>query len=142
MATTKPLTIGKLARETGIKVVTIRYYEQIGLMPVAPRTDGNYRTYTEAHRRQLRFIRRCRDLGFTIDQIRAAPPLIGEDARLRRSGSHCGTAPSDRGRKTGGSQAAGRRTAAPQRLLSRERNHSRLPHHRSLIAVKHPFRPD
>ena len=39
------LTNGKLAGETGVKVVTIRYYEQIGLMPLAPRTDGNYRTY-------------------------------------------------------------------------------------------------
>ena len=69
MPSTK-LTIGKLARETGVKVVTIRYYEQIGLMPVAPRTEGNYRTYSLDHRRRLSFIRRCRDLGFTLDQIR------------------------------------------------------------------------
>ena len=69
MPSTK-LTIGNLARETGVKVVTIRYYEQIGLMPVAPRTDGNYRTYSLEHRRRLHFIRRCRDLGFTLDQIR------------------------------------------------------------------------
>jgi DNA-binding transcriptional MerR regulator len=81
MATTRPLTIGKLARETGIKVVTIRYYEQIRLMPVAPRTGGNYRTYTEVHRRQLRFIRRCRDLGFTIDQIRDLLRLSSEKTR-------------------------------------------------------------
>ena len=69
MPSTK-LTIGKLARETGVKIVTIRYYEQIGLMPVAPRTEGNYRTYSLDHRRRLSFIRRCRDLGFTLDQIR------------------------------------------------------------------------
>ena len=66
----KPLTIGKLARETGVKVVTIRYYEQIGLMPVPARTDRNYRTYSLEHRRRLHFIRRCRDLGFTLDQVR------------------------------------------------------------------------
>jgi len=78
MPSTKPLTIGKLARETGVKVVTIRYYEQIGLMPVTPRTDGNYRAYTLEHRRRLRFIRRCRDLGFTLDQIRDLLRLSSE----------------------------------------------------------------
>jgi len=78
MPSTKPLTIGKLARETGVKVVTIRYYEQIGLMPVTPRTDGNYRTYGLEHRRRLRFIRRCRDLGFTLDQIRDLLRLSSE----------------------------------------------------------------
>jgi DNA-binding transcriptional MerR regulator len=81
MASTKRLTIGKLARETGVKVVTIRYYEQIGLMPVAPRTDGNYRAYTLEHRRRLRFIRRCRDLGFTLDQIRDLLRLSSEKTR-------------------------------------------------------------
>jgi len=70
MASTIKLTIGKLAGETGVKVVTIRYYEQIGLMPVARRTDGNYRIYSSDHLRRLHFIRRCRDLGFTLDQIR------------------------------------------------------------------------
>ena len=78
MPPTKPLTIGKLARETGVKVVTIRYYEQIGLMPVARRTDGNYRTYSVEHRRRLHFIRRCRDLGFTLDQVRDLLRLSSE----------------------------------------------------------------
>lgn len=78
MASTKRFTIGKLAEETGVKVVTIRYYEQIGLMPVAPRTDGNYRTYSLEHRRRLHFIRRCRDLGFTLDQIRDLLRLSSE----------------------------------------------------------------
>src|SRR6266404_8017323 len=78
MLSTKPLTIGKLALETGVKVVTIRYYEQIGLMPVAPRTDGNYRTYSLEHRRRLHFIRRCRDLGFTLDQVRDLLRLSSE----------------------------------------------------------------
>jgi DNA-binding transcriptional MerR regulator len=50
--------------------VTVRYYEQIGLLPIPSRTAGNYRTYTNEHMRRLRFIRRCRDLGFTLDQIR------------------------------------------------------------------------
>jgi Cu(I)-responsive transcriptional regulator len=62
--------IGDLAKATGTKVVTVRYYEQIGLLPVPSRTAGNYRTYSNEHMRRLRFIRRCRDLGFTLDQIR------------------------------------------------------------------------
>jgi Cu(I)-responsive transcriptional regulator len=62
--------IGDLAKATGTKVVTVRYYERIGLLPVPSRTAGNYRTYSNEHMRRLRFIRRCRDLGFTLDQIR------------------------------------------------------------------------
>lgn len=64
------ISIGDLAKATGTKVVTVRYYEQIGLLPVPARTSGNYRTYSHEHMRRLRFIRRCRDLGFTLDQIR------------------------------------------------------------------------
>jgi Cu(I)-responsive transcriptional regulator len=64
------LGIGDLAKGTGTKVVTIRYYEQIGLLPLPSRTAGNYRTYRSEHMSRLRFIRRCRDLGFTLDQIR------------------------------------------------------------------------
>ncbi len=64
------ISIGDLAKGTGTKVVTVRYYEQIGLLPVPCRTAGNYRTYSNEHMRRLRFIRRCRDLGFTLDQIR------------------------------------------------------------------------
>jgi Cu(I)-responsive transcriptional regulator len=63
-------SIGDLAKGTGTKVVTVRYYEQIGLLPMPSRTAGNYRTYSNEHIRRLRFIRRCRDLGFTIAQIR------------------------------------------------------------------------
>jgi DNA-binding transcriptional MerR regulator len=64
------LSIGDLAKATGTKIVTVRYYEQIGLLPVPSRTEGNYRTYNHEHVRQLRFVRRCRDLGFTLDQVR------------------------------------------------------------------------
>jgi Cu(I)-responsive transcriptional regulator len=59
-----------LAKATGTKVVTIRYYEQIGILPEPARTEGNYRAYSHEHMRRLRFIRRCRDLGFTLDQVR------------------------------------------------------------------------
>src|SRR5690349_21564099 len=64
------LTIGALAKATGTKVVTIRYYEQVGLLPSPPRTSGNYRSYGHEHLDRLRFIRRCRELGFTLEQVR------------------------------------------------------------------------
>jgi Cu(I)-responsive transcriptional regulator len=75
------LSIGDLSRATGVKVVTIRYYERIGLMPVPPRTEGNYRAYRPEHVRWLRFIRRCRDLGFTLDQVRDLLRLSSEKTR-------------------------------------------------------------
>jgi DNA-binding transcriptional MerR regulator len=64
------LKIGDLARETDTKVVTIRYYEKIGLLPETERSAGNYRTYTSEVLDRLRFIRRCRTLGFSLDQVR------------------------------------------------------------------------
>jgi DNA-binding transcriptional MerR regulator len=66
----RPLSIGDLSKRAGVKVVTIRFYEQISLMPAPPRTAGNYRAYKLEHLRRLQFIRRCRDLGFTLDQVR------------------------------------------------------------------------
>jgi DNA-binding transcriptional MerR regulator len=66
----KPLKIGALARQTGTNAPTIRYYEEIGLLPSAGRQAGNQRVYGEADVRSLTFIRRCRDFGFSIDQVR------------------------------------------------------------------------
>ena len=62
--------IGDLAKETGVKIVTIRYYEQVGVLPAVRRTTGNYRAYGADHIRRLRFVRRCRNLGFSLDQVR------------------------------------------------------------------------
>jgi Cu(I)-responsive transcriptional regulator len=64
------LTIGHLARETGTKVETVRFYEKTGLLPAPARTEGNYRAYDRSHLNRLSFIRRSRDLGFSLDQIR------------------------------------------------------------------------
>jgi DNA-binding transcriptional MerR regulator len=64
-------SIGALAEATDTKVETVRYYERIGLLPEPGRTSGNYRAYTADHLARLSFIRRTRDLGFTLDQIRA-----------------------------------------------------------------------
>ncbi len=72
------LSIGELAKETSVKVVTIRYYEQIGLLPSPDRTNGNYRAYSQEHAYRLRFIRRCRDLGFPVEQVRDLLRLSSE----------------------------------------------------------------
>jgi len=63
-------TIGTLARESDCKVETIRYYEQIGLMPVPDRSVGGQRRYHHRHLDRLRFIRHSRELGFPLDAIR------------------------------------------------------------------------
>jgi Cu(I)-responsive transcriptional regulator len=63
-------SIGDLAKATDTKVETIRYYERIGLLPEPKRTAGNYRSYEAAHLGRLSFIRRARELGFSIDQVR------------------------------------------------------------------------
>lgn len=62
--------IGEVARRTGVKVPTIRYYEGIGLLPAPARTEGNRRVYDEADLRRLAFIRHARELGFEVDAIR------------------------------------------------------------------------
>jgi DNA-binding transcriptional MerR regulator len=64
------LPIGEVARRTGVKVPTIRYYEGIGLLPAPPRTVGNRRVYDDADLRRLAFIRHARELGFDVDAIR------------------------------------------------------------------------
>ena len=73
------MSIGDLAKETGVKVVTIRYYEQIGVLPAVKRTSSNYRNYGTGHIRRLRFVRRCRDLGFSLDQVRGLLRLSAEN---------------------------------------------------------------
>jgi DNA-binding transcriptional MerR regulator len=65
------LTIGTISRLCGVKVPTIRFYEQIGLLQRPARTEGNRRVYSDADARRLRFIRHARELGFDIDDIRA-----------------------------------------------------------------------
>jgi DNA-binding transcriptional MerR regulator len=71
------MTIGRLASETRCSVPTIRYYEEIGLLPRASRRFGGHRVYDDADLRRLTFIRRCRDFGFPIEQIREFVALAG-----------------------------------------------------------------
>jgi DNA-binding transcriptional MerR regulator len=65
----KRLTIGRLAREAGVGIDTVRFYERAGLMPAAPRTASGYRTYAAVDADRLRFIRRAKALGFSLDEI-------------------------------------------------------------------------
>lgn len=75
------LKIGELAKATGTKVETVRYYERIGLLPQAERTSVNYRSYTPAHLDQLNFIRHARRLGFDIADIRSLLDLADQPDR-------------------------------------------------------------
>lgn len=65
------LTIGALSRRTGVNIETIRYYERIRLLAKPPRTAGGHRSYAPEHVERLRFVRRARELGFGIENIRA-----------------------------------------------------------------------
>jgi Cd(II)/Pb(II)-responsive transcriptional regulator len=65
------LKIGNLAKRTECPVETIRFYEQEGLLPAAARSSSNYRLYGDVHVERLQFIRRCRALDMTLDEIRS-----------------------------------------------------------------------
>ena len=72
------MRIGELAKETGLTVETIRYYENEGLIPKAQRSLNNYRSYTESHTKRLLFIKHCRSLDMSLDDILL---LIDVDSR-------------------------------------------------------------
>lgn len=80
---TKPrgITIGQLANAAGVNLETVRYYERIGLMPAPDRTGGGHRAYEDEHVRHLAFIRRARELGFSIEDIRALLALAASGHR-------------------------------------------------------------
>jgi len=70
------LTRGALATRSGCNVETIRYYEQIGILPAPPRSQGGHRLYGHDLIRRLTFVRRTRELGFTLDEIRRLLRLV------------------------------------------------------------------
>jgi len=75
------LQIGELSKRTGCNIETIRYYERISLLPAPPRSAGRYRIYDNADVRCLTFIRRARELGFTLDQVRTLLKLSANDGQ-------------------------------------------------------------
>ena len=74
-------SIGELSRRTGVNIETIRYYERIGISSAPPRTTTGRRVYGPAESQTLTFIRRARELGFTLDEIRTLLALSGESDR-------------------------------------------------------------
>ena len=73
--------IGELSRRTGVKVPTIRYYEEIGLLPAPRRSDSGQRRYDERAREHLAFIAHAREMGFSIDAIRSLIELSDHPER-------------------------------------------------------------
>ena len=73
---TRGYAIGALSRETAVNIETIRYYERIGIMPKPDRTEGGNRQYDHDQLKRLFFIKRCRELGFSIEEIRALLQMV------------------------------------------------------------------
>jgi MerR family mercuric resistance operon transcriptional regulator len=73
------LAIGQLSRLSGVNIETVRYYERIKMMPPPPRTASGRRVYDSTHVRTLAFIRRSRELGFSLEEIRALMRLGGPE---------------------------------------------------------------
>ncbi len=76
-----PYSVGQLAQQAGCKVETVRYYEKEGLMPAPPRSAGGHRQYARDHLKRLYFIRRSRELGFPIEQVRELLRFVDEPGR-------------------------------------------------------------
>jgi Cu(I)-responsive transcriptional regulator len=75
------MKIGELASATATKVETVRYYEKIGLLPPPARNSANYRSYGSDHLARLSFVRRARDLGFTLESVRELLTLADDKGR-------------------------------------------------------------
>ena len=82
------MRIGELASKTGHSVETIRYYEKVGLLPLAQRLSNNYRVYGEVHVMRLDFIRRCRTLDISLEEIRLLLESIEEGSDLGADRAH------------------------------------------------------
>ncbi|MBT3371504.1 MAG: helix-turn-helix domain-containing protein [Rhodospirillaceae bacterium] len=70
------LSIGALSKRTGVHLETVRYYENIGIMPAPPRSPAGHRRYDREHLKRLTFVKRSRELGFTLKEIRALLALV------------------------------------------------------------------
>jgi MerR family mercuric resistance operon transcriptional regulator len=84
MAALETFSIGTLSTRSGVNIETIRYYERIGLLAKASRSSGGYRLYRSADVDRLAFIRRARDLGFSLDEVRRLLDLADQKSRSCR----------------------------------------------------------
>ena len=73
------LLIGDVARRSGVQIETIRYYERAGVLPKPGRTGGGHRQYTPDQLNRLNFVRRSRELGFSLDEVRAMLALVDNE---------------------------------------------------------------
>jgi MerR family transcriptional regulator, mercuric resistance operon regulatory protein len=76
ITSTRGFAIGEMSRQTGVNIETIRYYERIGLMPKPDRTAGGNRQYDQDQLKRLYFLRRARDLGFSLEEIRGLFEMV------------------------------------------------------------------
>jgi DNA-binding transcriptional MerR regulator len=76
------VTIGHLAKVTGVAAKTIRYYEEIGVLPAPPRAASGYRQYDEPRVQRVRFIRRARSLGLPLRQLKMLTAMLNGGSRL------------------------------------------------------------
>lgn len=76
MKRTEGFSIGVLSERSGVNIETIRYYEKVGIMPSPARSAGGYRIYGPEHARRLHFVRRGRELGFSLDELRGLLHLV------------------------------------------------------------------
>jgi MerR family mercuric resistance operon transcriptional regulator len=81
MARYAEIQIGELSRRTGCNIETIRYYERIGMLPSPPRSASRYRLYDPGDVHRLTFVRRARQLGFSLDEVRALLALSADIGR-------------------------------------------------------------
>lgn len=72
------ITIGEMSRRTGVNIETIRYYERVGVTPQPRRTAGGHRAYNDDQLKRLHFVRRSRELGFSLDEVRAMLRLVDD----------------------------------------------------------------
>lgn len=84
MLVQEPFPIGVLSERSGVNIETIRYYERVGLLPKPARSGGGYRLYQSGDSDRLSFIRRARDLGFSLDEIRRLLDLADQKSRSCR----------------------------------------------------------
>ena len=78
------LGIGALSERTGVHIETIRYYERIGIMPAPPRSAGGQRVYDASHLKRLAFVRRSRELGFSLDEFRELLRQLADVGAVKR----------------------------------------------------------